>query len=142
MFSKIKLYILGAGVLLALAAFAGLLWQLWAQSRELAAMAEANYQLTSENGALREANERTAKAVEELAAAKARDEARLVALNDTIVDIQRKINAQRQERATLSKSNPDVKSFLDTPVPAVLRGGQLPAASADKGSQGSTSSAK
>lgn len=98
-----------------------LLWQLWAQGRELSASEAARFQIESERDELRQANRANSEALALLADMKALDDAQLVALAMQLEQITATLSKTASERKQLAEKNPDVKTFLSTPIPDALR---------------------
>lgn len=121
MLDKVKLYGAITLVLVIMGAFAGLLYALWDQSRDLA-RAEASVQsLTTEREQLIDANIQTIDALTRVASARAADNEQFKLLSEKLASISKQIATAQANRQKAADNDPEVKAFLSTPIPAALR---------------------
>lgn len=121
MFAQFKLYIIGGATIVALAFVSYLLWQLSALSGQLSASESQRIAATGERDRAVEANKANTAALQTLAANQALNNAILTGLSANLDKVRADISKVGSDRNNLAKANPDVKAFLDTPVPAAMR---------------------
>lgn len=116
-----RLYLLGGAAIAVLALLSGLLWQLHSTSSALSASEASALALTGERDRAVAINESNTAALAELARLRAIDSAQIKQLAVDFQVLEQKTLARAAERKQIAESNPEVKAFLDTPVPTALR---------------------
>lgn len=123
MFAKIKLYLMGGAALAVLALVSSLLWQLWDQSIALSASEASRIQAQSQLDQAVAVNRVNAVTLQTLARFKELDNQQLTKLAAELQQIQTNLAEAQVIRTELAEKDPDVKTFLNTPIPGSLRGG-------------------
>lgn len=130
MMTKVKLYLVVGAAFAVLSAFGWLAWKNAALSGQLSASQEAEKRITSERDAAIEANRMNTEALRTLAQYRALDNALLLKLQGDFQKWDEKFDKSQKSRDELKRTNPDVKTFLDLPIPDALR---LPNQRANRG---------
>lgn len=121
MINELKSYVAVGVAFAALSAFGGLLWLNGNLRADLSASESARKEATSQRDAAIEANAKNTEALAILATYRALDNALLLKLQEDMVKWDEKLDAAKKSRDDLKRSDPDVKTFLDLPIPAALR---------------------
>lgn len=114
-----RIYLIAGAMLAAFVSY--LLWQLWAVSSALSASEQATIAATSERDRVIESNIANTEALRTLAANQALNNKYLTELAADLDKVQVKLADRTAARNKIEKEHPDVKSYLDTPIPAALR---------------------
>lgn len=121
MIDKVKSYLAVGAAIAAFSAFSWLLWQNAGLSAQLSAAQAAESLATSRLDAAIEANKQNTEALQTLARYRALDNALFNQLQADFAKWDEKFKASQKNRDELKRTDPDVKTFLDMPVPAALR---------------------
>jgi len=120
-FGTAKAYIIAGGLLLALALVSGILWQFHSLSSALSASEAGRIAATGERDQAIEANKANTAALAQLAFNQAINNKLLTDLSADLDKVKLDVGKISTDRTKLAQGNPDVKAFLNTPVPAALR---------------------
>lgn len=121
MIDKVKTYLAVGAAIAAFSVFGWLMWQNAALSSQLSASQAAEKQATSQRDAAIEANKQNTEALQTLARYRALDNALFNQLQADFAKWDEKFDKSQKTRDELKRTDPDVKTFLDMPVPAALR---------------------
>lgn len=116
-----RVYLIGAAVLAAILAVSGILWQFNSLSSALSASEAGRIAATGERDAAVEANKANTAALATLAENQAINNKLLTDLSDGLDKVRANVAQISNDRTKLAQGNPDVKAFLNTPVPAAMR---------------------
>lgn len=121
MFGTAKAYIIAGGLILALALVSGILWQFHSLSSALSASEAGRIAATGERDQAIEANKANTAALAQLAVNQALNNKLLTDLSAGLDKVTLDMAKITSDRNKLAQVNPDVKAFLNTPVPAAMR---------------------
>lgn len=121
MFAQFRLYFIAGAAVLALGIVGAILWQFHSLSSALSASEAARIAATDERDQAIDANKANTAALAQLAMSQALNNKLLTDLSDGLDKVRADVGKISTDRTKLAQANPDVKAFLNTPVPPAMR---------------------